>query len=334
MTTTRYSVRFAVATASVAALLAGTTAVALADPQPVPAPPAPVAATPNAATSAPVAPAAAPATPNAAAAPAAPATAPTPSTNPLQPAAPIGGLAPAAEGTLTEFFASKNVKLEPLTKNSHGAPRISIPVPANWANVPDPNVPNAYQVIVSKANGTGLYQSNAQVTMSKLVGEFDSNEAVSHGPVEVKSLQGWQPTDASLVTYQAFPSSIVEGTFRQDGETLNTSRRTAIITQGKDRYLVQLAVTTTVGNAIAEAPATDLIVNGLRFGDAAPVTAPVADPNALADPDALPGAPVAPVPGAPAPADPNAPPAPAPGIPSLPPLPTLPPLVPPAPPAA
>lgn len=331
MKTKRYSIRFAAATASVAALLAGTTAIALADPQPVP--PAPV-ATPNAATSAPVAPAAAPnapAVPNAAAAPA---TAPTASTNPLQPSAPIGGLAPANEGTLTEFFASKNVKLEPLTKNSHGAPRISIPIPNNWANVPDPNVPNAYQVIVSKANGTGLYQSNAQVTMSKLVGEFDTNEAVSHGPVEAKALQGWQPTDASLVTYQGVPSSVVEGTFRQDGETLNTSRRAAIITQGKDRYLVQLAVTTTVGNAIAEAPATDLIVNGLRFGDAAPVTAPVADPNALADPDAVPGAPVTPAPGAPAPADPNAPPSPAPGVPGLPPLPTLPPLIPPAPPAA
>ena len=326
MTTTRYSVRFAAATASVAALLAGTTAIALADPQP--APPAPV-ATPNAATSAPIAPAAAPnapATPNAAV----PATAPTASTNPLQPAPPINGVAPAADGTLTEFFASKNVKLEPLTKNSHGAPRVSIPIPANWANVPDPNVPNAYQVIVSKANGTGLYQSNAQVTMSKLVGEFDTNEAVSHGPVEVKTLQGWQPTDASLVTYQGFPSSIVEGTFRQDGETLNTSRRSVIITQGKDRYLVQLDVTTTVGNAISEAPATDLIVNGLRFGEGAPVTAPVADPNALADPDALPAAPVTPAPGT----DPNAPAAPAPGVPGLPPLPTLPPLVPPAPPAA
>lgn len=321
MTTIRYSVRLAAATASVAALLAGTAAVAMADPQPAPAPPVP-AATPNAA----VAPA-----PNAAPAPA---VAPTASTNPLQPSAPISGVAPATDGTLTEFFAAKNVKVEPLSKSSHGVPRISIPIPNNWANVPDPNVPNAYQVIVSKANGTGIYQSNAQVTMSKLVGEFDTNEAVSHGPVEVKALQGWQPTDASLVTYQGFPSSIVEGTFRQDGETLNTSRRSVIITQGKDRFLVQLAVTTTVGNAIAEAPATDLIVNGLRFGDAAPVTAPVADPNALADPDAVPGAPVTPAPGAPAPADPNAPASPAPGIPGLPPLPTLPPLAPPAPPAA
>lgn len=327
MTTIRYSVRFAAATASVAALLAGTAAVAVADPQPAPTPPAP-AASPNAAVSAPVAPAA---TPNAAATPA---VAPTASTNPLQPSAPLSGVTPAAEGTLAEFFASKNVKLEPLTKSSHGGPRITIPVPTNWADVPDPNVPNAYQVIVSKANGTGLYQSNAQVLMSKLVGEFDTNEAVSHGPVEVKGLQGWQPTDASLVTYQGFPSSVVEGTFRQDGETLNTSRRAVIITQGKDRYLVQLAVTTTVGNAIAEAPATDLIVNGLRFGDAAPVTAPVADPNALADPDAAAAAAATPAPGAPAPADPNAPPSPAPGIPGLPPLPTLPPLVPPAAPAA
>lgn len=275
MSTTRYSLRFAATTASVAALLAGTSAVALADPPPPPVPQVSA----NAVVSPPEP------TP-------APAPAPAPeaqAANPLQPAPPMTGITAAAEGTLTEFFASKNVTVTPLTPKSHAAPRVTIPVPTNWTDVPDPNVPNAFRVIVSKGNGTGIYQSNAQLFVSRLTGDFDVNEALSHGFVETQKLAKWQPTDTGFYTYQGQPSALAEGTYRQDEETLNTSRRSIILTQGKEHYLVQLNVTTNVGNAITDAPATDLIVNGLRFGDAPPVEAPKADVNALADPDAVPG---------------------------------------------
>jgi hypothetical protein len=88
------------------------------------------------------------------------------------------------------------------------------------------------------------------------------------------------------------PASIIEGTYRQNNMTLNTSRRHVIAQSGPDRYLVTLSVTTSAQVSVAAGDATDAIINGFRVASAAP--------------------------------PPAAPPAPAPGIPGLPPLPPLP----------
>ena len=60
------------------------------------------------------------------------------------------------------------------------------------------------------------------------------------------------------------PSAIIEGTYRQNNMTLNTSRRHVIATVGPDKYLVSLSVTTSAQEAVAAADATDAIVNGFR----------------------------------------------------------------------
>ena len=68
----------------------------------------------------------------------------------------------------------------------------------------------------------------------KLVGDFDPKEAITHGFVDSQSLAAWQSTDASLADFGGFPSSIIEGTYRQNNMTLNTSRRHVIATSGPD----------------------------------------------------------------------------------------------------
>ena len=72
----------------------------------------------------------------------------------------------------------------------------------------------------------------------------------------------WRTTTQSLGNFYGFPSSQIEGTFRQNEMTLNTSRRTLITTAGSERYLVSLAVTTAVNLAVPDAAATDAIVTG------------------------------------------------------------------------
>ena len=84
------------------------------------------------------------------------------------------------------------------------------------------------------------------------------------------------------------PSSTIEGTYRENAMTLNTSRRHVIATYGPDKYLVSLAVTTSVDQVVAAADATDAIVQGFK----------VSFPSAAA-----PAAPGQPVPGGPARAD-------------------------------
>jgi hypothetical protein len=205
-------------------------------------------------------------------------------------------IVPATSGTIIDFLKSKNVGLEPQSAKDFKALNIVLPMPTGWSQVPDPNVPDAFAVIADRVGGDGLYTSNAQVIVYKLVGDFDPKEAISHGLIDSQQLPAWRSTDASMADFAGMPSSMIEGTYRQNNMTLNTSKRNLIATSGTDRYLVSLAVTTSAQVSVAAGTATDAVVNGFR----------VSSPTA-----ATPAAPAAPLAG----------PAPAPGLPALPALP-------------
>jgi hypothetical protein len=212
--------------------------------------------------------------------------------SPVAPAAPAApAIVPATSGTLVDFFKSKNVAMEPQKAADFKALTIVLPMPTGWSQVPDPNVPDAFAVIADRVGGDGLYTSNAQVIVYKLLGDFDPKEAISHGLIDSQQLPAWRSTDASMADFAGFPSSMIEGTYRQNNMTLNTSKRNVIATSGTDRYLVSLAVTTSAQVSVAAGSATDAVVNGFR----------VSSPTAAAPP--VPGAPLtgpAPAPAAPA----------------------------------
>jgi Probable lipoprotein LpqN len=230
-------------------------------------------------------------------APAAPAAAPAPqaAVPPAPPAPPE--LMPAPAGTLREFFGSKGVKMEPQKAPGFNALDLVLPMPAGWTQVPDPNVADAF-VVTANRRSNSFYKSNAQLVVYRLVGDFDPHEAISHGYVDCQQQPAWRTTNASLADFNGAPSSIIEGTYRQDQMTVNTSRRHVIVSSGPDKYLVSLAVTTDASQAVAEAPSTDGIVNGFRAGPpgstppAAPAAAPAppapaAPPAVVAPPQAL-----------------------------------------------
>jgi hypothetical protein len=246
-------------------------------PIPAPAPPA-IAAAPGALGNAMpgLAPQAAPV-----AVPVAPAPAPPPE------AAAPPALMPATAGTLREFFNGKGVKMEPQKAPGFNALDLVLPVPQGWTQVPDPNVPDAFVVIANRRSAS-LYTPNAQLVVYRLVGDFDPHEAISHGYIDSQQLPAWRSTNASLADYNGSASSIIEGTYRQNEMTLNTSRRNVIVASGPDKYLVSLAVTTEAGATVGEAQATDGIINGFRAGapgsNQPPAPAPQAAPAPAAPP--------------------------------------------------
>ncbi|MCB9410116.1 LpqN/LpqT family lipoprotein [Mycolicibacterium sp.] len=195
-------------------------------------------------------------------APAASPAAPEPAQASGAPAAPP--LPPATSGTMAEFFKEKGVAMEPQQASGFTALNIVLPVPTGWSVVPDPNVPDAFSVIADRQGGDGLYTSNAQLLVYKLVGDFDPREAISHGYVDSQKLFAWQSTSASMADFGGFPSAKIDGTYRENDMTLNTSRRYVIAQSGSDRYLLSLSVTTAANQAVATANATDGIVNGFR----------------------------------------------------------------------
>lgn len=210
---------------------------------------------------------------------------------PAAPAPPVATITPASSGTLTDFFKAKGVKLEPQNSRDFKALTIVLPIPKGWAQIPDPNVPDAFAVIADRVGGNGLYSSNAQLVVYKLIGDFDPKEAIGHGFVDSQQLPAWRATDGSLADFAGMPSSVIEGTYRENNMTLNTSRRHVLATAGPDKYLVTLSVTTSVDQVVAAADATDAIVNGFQVG--------VPAPAAAAPPSAAPAPTPAQPPGAP-----------------------------------
>ncbi|MCV7075844.1 LpqN/LpqT family lipoprotein [Mycobacterium szulgai] len=216
-----------------------------------------------------------------------PAQAPAAVASPLPPAAP--GMTPAAvapvppaqtaavTGTLRDYFNAKGVKLEAQRPQGFKALDITMPMPPRWTHVPDPNVPDAFAVFADRVGGNSIYTSNAQLVVYKLVGDFDPAEAITHGYVDSQQLLAWRTTNASMTNLGSFPSSVIEGTYRENDMTLNTSRRHVIASSGPDRYLLSLKVTTAASQAVADAPATNAIINGFRVappGSTTPAQAP------------------------------------------------------------
>ncbi|WBP93384.1 LpqN/LpqT family lipoprotein [Mycolicibacterium neoaurum] len=311
--------RWRIVIAGTAAGLAGVVSLAATPANAEPLPPHPVLPAPVTVTqtvtvapqaAAPLIPAAAaPAQPIAAGSPAAPAAIPA---VPVAPgAAPLLGsatstaatprpvtvpLSPNPSGTIRDYLTSQNVTLEPQTPAGFTALNIVLPRPTGWTQVPDPNVPDAFAVIADRVGGDGLYSNNAQVVVYKLVGNFDQREAIRHGFVDSQQLTAWRATGGSIAEVAGVPTSIIEGTYRENNMTLNTSRRHIIATSGADRFLVSLSVTTSESQSVAAADATDAIINGFRVSAPAPA-APA--PGAAAAPAAA--APVVPAPAAAAP---------------------------------
>jgi hypothetical protein len=174
-------------------------------------------------------------------------------------------LVPARSGTLRDYFGAKNVKMEPQQAQNFKALDVTLPMPPGWTQVPDPNVPDAF-VVTANRRSSSLYTSNAQLVVYRLVGDFDPKEAITHGYLDSAQLPAWRTTNASLADFNGSPSSIIEGTYRDNEMMLNTSRRHVLVASGPDKYLVSLAVTTDAATAVAEAPATDAVVNGFRVG--------------------------------------------------------------------
>lgn len=207
------------------------------------------------------------------------------------PAAPMPApqtIVPATSVSLPDFLKEKGVTREPQVSSGFKALNIVLPMPPGWENVPDPNVPDAFAVIADRVGGDGLYTSNAQLVVYKLIGDFDPKEAISHGFIENQALPAWRSTDASLADYGGLPSSLIEGTYRENNMTMNTSRRHVAATSGPDRYLVTLTVTTNVAQAVAAAPATDAVVKGFKVAIPAPATPSSPAPPASAPPPELP----------------------------------------------
>ena len=137
---------------------------------------------------------------------------------------------------------------------------VSIPTPPGWSPYTKPKIsPNTK--VISKG---GKYPT-AMLMVFRLRGDFDPADAIKHGNADAQLLKDFTQLDASNADFNGFPSSMIQGSYNAEGTRLHSYNRMIIATgspPAKQRYLVQLTITSLASDAVTQSPEIEAIIRG------------------------------------------------------------------------
>jgi hypothetical protein len=149
----------------------------------------------------------------------------------------------------------------PVAPNTLTDMTVAIPTPPGWAPYSNPKLPQTTEVI-SKG---GKYPA-AMLTVFTLRGaDFNAADAVKHANADAQLVPNFTQLDASTADFNGFPSSMIQGSYDQDDMRMHTYNRIVLPTgspPGKQRYLVQLTITSLANEAVAQSSDIEAIIRG------------------------------------------------------------------------
>ena len=166
----------------------------------------------------------------------------------------------AAPVPFSQYLKDNGVSGEPVAPDKLTDLRVSIPTPPGWEKPDKPNIAPTTEMI---AKG-GSYPT-AMLIVFKLDGAVDAADLVKHGNADATLADNFKLLNQSTSNFHGFPSSMIEGSYDLDGQRLHTYNRIVVPTgSGPDRqrYLVQLAVTSLAEQAAPDAADIQAIIHG------------------------------------------------------------------------
>ncbi len=149
----------------------------------------------------------------------------------------------------------------PVAPNTLTDLTVSMPTPPGWAPYSNPKLPPTTRVI-SKG---GRYPA-AMLTVFALRGaDFNAADAVKHANADAQLVSNFTQLDASTTDYNGFPSSMIQGSYDQDDMRMHSYNRIVLPTgspPGRQRYLVQLTITSLANEAVAQSSDIEAIIRG------------------------------------------------------------------------
>jgi Probable lipoprotein LpqN len=149
----------------------------------------------------------------------------------------------------------------PVAPNTLTDLTVSMPTPPGWAPYTNPKLPPTTHVI-SKG---GRYPA-AMLTVFALRGaDFNAADAVKHANADAQLVSNFTQLDASTADYNGFPSSMIQGSYDQDDMRMHSYNRIVLPTgspPGRQRYLVQLTITSLANEAVAQSSDIEAIIRG------------------------------------------------------------------------
>ena len=160
----------------------------------------------------------------------------------------------------SQYLESSGVTGEPVAPDKLTDLTVSIPIPPGWEKVEKPNIPPTTETIAKGGNFP-----TAMLMVFKLNGDFDAADLVKHGNADATLAENFKLLDQSGANFNGFPSSMIEGSYDLKGERMHTYNRIVIPTgpaPARQRYLVQLAVTSLAEQAAPDASDIQAIIHG------------------------------------------------------------------------
>jgi Probable lipoprotein LpqN len=160
-----------------------------------------------------------------------------------------------------KYLEDMGVTGVPTAPNTLTDLNVSIPTPPGWAPYSNPKLPPTTEVI-----SKGSKYPAAMLTVFTLRGaDFNAADAVKHANADAQLVPNFTQLDASTADYNGFPSSMIQGSYDQDNMRMHSYNRIVLPTgspPGKQRYLVQLTITSLANEAVAQSSDIEAIIRG------------------------------------------------------------------------
>ncbi|MGB8211236.1 MAG: LpqN/LpqT family lipoprotein [Mycobacterium sp.] len=159
-----------------------------------------------------------------------------------------------------QYLESSGVTGEAVAPDKLTDLTVTIPTPRGWKPVDKPNIPPTTEAI-----GKDGDFPTAMLMVFKLNGDFDPTDLVKHGNSDTRLANNFKLLDQSGANFHDFPSSMIEGSYDLGGERLHTYNRIVIPTgpaPARQRYMVQLSVTSLAVQAAPDAADIQAIIHG------------------------------------------------------------------------
>jgi hypothetical protein len=160
-----------------------------------------------------------------------------------------------------KYLEDMGVTGVPTAPNTLTDLNVSIPTPRGWAPYSSPKLPPTTEVI-----SKGSKYPAAMLTVFTLRGaDFNAADAVKHANADAQLVPNFTQLDASTADFNGFPSSMIQGSYDQDNMRMHSYNRIVLPTgspPGKQRYLVQLTITSLANEAVAQSSDIEAIIRG------------------------------------------------------------------------
>lgn len=161
----------------------------------------------------------------------------------------------------SKYLDSIGVSGEQVDPNALPDLTVSMPTPPGWSPYTSAKL-NPNTKVISRG---GKYPTAMLMAFRLRGANFDPADAIKHGNADAQMLENFRQLDASNADFHGFPSSMVQGSYDAEDTRLHSYNRVVIATgspPGRQRYMVQLTVTSLANEAVTQSTGIEAVISG------------------------------------------------------------------------